>query len=101
MIVDVKFEKEWSEDTLRDWMNDPEDERFEDFSPYDCDELNLLAMIRAEYQDADIATLHKLAQIAMWSTLDLHMSDIMDKIMSLHEVRYDLYKEIEKCKMEE
>ena len=90
MEVTVKFEKKWSEETLKAWMENPDDERWDELSRYDCDELQLLSILREEYKDADIATLHIMAEEAMWITLDIHMSEIMDKIMWLGEMSYEL-----------
>ena len=92
MKFDVKYEKTWSEETLKAWMDDPEDDRWDELSSHDWDELYLLSLLRqdAAYRDVDIAVLHEMAEDAIDYTLDFHMSDIIERILSLRELRYEL-----------
>ena len=90
MIDKVEFEKKWTEEFLQDWMKNPEDERYDELTIYDRDELLALSMLREEYPDVSIEMLHKLAEKAVWRALDIHMSNIMESEMSLREVACDL-----------
>ena len=92
MIVTVKFEKNWSEEFLQEWIKNSDAEYFDDLTMYDRDELKLLALLHQDerYRKVDIETLHKMAEKAMWVALDIHMSEIIDEILCLNEVKQEM-----------
>ena len=90
MTIRVEFDHSWDESDLEQWIDNPDNEKFENYSYDELKELSFLAGLAYEYPYTPLSVLKEVGKSAIEDDIELRLNDIVDGISTR-----SLYHEVE------
>lgn len=90
MTIEVKLGKKWDKKSILQWIDNPDDEQFEDISREDRMELVLLADLASHYPDIPLNVIKEVAPITIEEAFEEGFGEIIDRWISHKQFARDV-----------
>lgn len=80
MTIKVEFDHSWDESLLEQWIDNPDNEQFEDYSYDEMIELSFLAGLAYEYPKAPLSVLKEVGKSVIEDYIGIRLNDIVNEI---------------------